>query len=300
MPVSFTSAGTSANIQNPTSLQFGADGRLYVSQQDGSISALTFAKQGDEWVELEREVLILENGGGVVKSIQNHNDDGSEDTTLNRQVTGIVVTQDEQGNIVLYVSSSDPRISTNSDIGLDTNSGVVSKVTQTQDGWEVIDLVRGLPRSEENHSVNGMLLSEDGTKLLLQVGGFTNNGAPSGFFSYTNEYALSGAVLELDLVALESLPDQIDLEGGKGIRHARTNMICRRSTIQISRMPQLGLAMKMPLTRVSERTARGWIWTDPMAAMMASTCPSCRRMHRSGFLPMACVIPTTSPVAKTV
>jgi hypothetical protein len=223
MPISFESAGSfggnlggGVNLQNPTSLQFGPDGRLYVSEQNGDINAFTVEKQGDTWGVTDAEVLTLSGGGGVVKSIQNHNDDGTESNTSNRQVTGIVVTEDDQGNIVLYISSSDPRIATNNDSGLDTNSGVVTKVTQTDTGWEAVDLVRGLPRSEENHSVNGMVLSPDGTKLLLQVGGFTNNGAPSGFFSYTNEYVLSGTVLELDLVALDALPDQIDPEGGQG------------------------------------------------------------------------------------
>ena len=43
--------------------------------------------------------------------------------------------------------------------------------------WEAVDIVRVLPRSEENHSVNGMELSEDGTTLYLAVGGNTNNDA---------------------------------------------------------------------------------------------------------------------------
>ena len=46
MPISFTPAGTfsgvaGATLQNPTSLQFGPDGRLYVSEQNGSINAYT-------------------------------------------------------------------------------------------------------------------------------------------------------------------------------------------------------------------------------------------------------------------
>jgi hypothetical protein len=142
MPIAFTSVGTFSGapnnptvLNNPTSLQFGPDERLYVSEQNGDINAFSVEKQADgSWAATSVEVLQLADGSGVVKSIQNHNDDGTEASTSNRQVTGIVVTEDDQGNIVLYVSSSDPRISSNNDVGLDTNSGVVSKVTQTETG----------------------------------------------------------------------------------------------------------------------------------------------------------------------
>ncbi len=71
-----------------------------------------------------------------------------------------------------------------------------------------VDLVRGLPRSEENHSSNGMTLSADGTKLYLAQGGNTNNGAPSSYFSNLSEYAIGGTVLEVDLVALDAMADR--------------------------------------------------------------------------------------------
>ena len=54
-----------------------------------------------------------------------------------------------------------------------------------------------------------MVLSADGTKLYLAQGGNTNNGAPSHFFSNTPEYALSAAVLEIDLVALDAIPNKV-------------------------------------------------------------------------------------------
>ena len=113
----------------------------------------------------------------AIQQIQNHNDDGSLSNVSNRQVTGILVTG-TAANPVLYVSSSDPRISFNGDVNLDTNSGVVTRLTRNGNSWDAVDIIRGLPRSEENHSVNGMVLSPDGSKLYLTVGGNTNNGCP--------------------------------------------------------------------------------------------------------------------------
>ncbi|NJL56185.1 hypothetical protein HC928_14140, partial [bacterium] len=219
----FKGVGESSVLNNPTSLQFGADGRLYVSDQSGSIHAFTVAVQNGEYVATAHEELFLSNGEGVVKSIQNHNDDGSLDSNDNRQITGIVVTGNAE-NPILYVSSSDPRISANKDSNLDTNSGIVTRVTWTGTEWEAVDILRGLPRSEENHSNNGMVLSLDGTKLYLAVGGNTNNGAPSKLFAYTGEYALSGTVLEIDLVDINSRPVLTDNAPGQNGRQYIYNL----------------------------------------------------------------------------
>ncbi|MEM7591916.1 MAG: hypothetical protein AAF383_10430, partial [Cyanobacteria bacterium P01_A01_bin.83] len=213
--------GGSKVLNNPTSLQFGPDGRLYVAEQNGSINAFTVTLQDGQYIATAHEELLLANGSEVVKSIQNHNDDGSLGADINsgnpvtnRQVTGIVAAG-TAANPVLYISSSDPRIGKSGEKQLDTNSGVVTRVTWTGTEWEAVDIIRGLPRSEENHSVNGMVLSPDGTKLYLAVGGNTNNGAPSEFFSYTGEYALSGTVLEIDLTDIESRSILTDLAGGQ-------------------------------------------------------------------------------------
>lgn len=223
MPIAFNLAGVIKGVDGgpnvlsgPTSLQFGPDGRLYVSEQNGSINAFTISIEGGEYIATAHEQLKDAAGNEIVKSLQNHFDDGSEKSATNRQVTGIVLGGTAEVPVI-YVSSSDPDIATNKDANLDTNSGVVSRATWNPDAgaWDVIDLVRGLPRSEENHSVNGMVLDEAAGTLLLQVGGHTNNGAPSKFFAYTGEYALSGAVLELDLVALDALPTRIDPQGGQ-------------------------------------------------------------------------------------
>ena len=121
-----------------------------------------------------------------------------------RLVTGILVTG-TPGRPVVYVTSSDPRIGEglfDADDSVDTNSGVLSRLVLTRRGWEKTDLVRGLPRSNLDHASNGMAFSADGSTLYIAQGGNTNQGAPSTFFNAVPEYALSGAMLAVDLVRL--------------------------------------------------------------------------------------------------
>lgn len=206
------------SLNNPTSIDIGADGRLYVSQQNGLIVALTVARSvtndtngvpTETWAVTAREDITL------VRDMPNHNDVGIyQPGVLNRQVTGIVTTTDAGGNIVIYVSSSDPRIGgggSGDDKDLDTNSGILSRLTQQPDGgWEKLDLVRGLPRSVENHSTNGLVLTKNAAGedvLLLAVGGFTNTGAQSNNFAYTPEYYYAASVVEIDLGQLRAMEE---------------------------------------------------------------------------------------------
>jgi hypothetical protein len=188
------------NVVQPTSLQFGPDGRLYVAQQNGAIYAYTVARNGPNSYSVTATETITS-----VQSIPNHNDDGTLNTSWKtRQVTGIVVTG-TAANPVIYASSSDPRIgagSTGTDKNLDTNSGIVSRLTWDGSKWNKVDLVRGLPRSEENHAVNGMQLDKATNTLYLAIGGNTNHGAPSTNFALLPEYALSAAILKIDLGAI--------------------------------------------------------------------------------------------------
>jgi len=194
---------TGLSISNPTSLQFGPDGRLYVSQTNGVLAALTVEADGAGGFAVTARETI-----NNVRFIPNHNDDGTFNSTLTtRQVTGILVagTADKP---VLYVSSSDPRIgggTSKGDTGLDTNSGILSKLTKEGNTWVKTDLVVGLPRSEENHAVNGLQFNPQNGRILLTVGGNTNAGAPSQEFGLLSEYAYSAAVVEIDVAAIEAM-----------------------------------------------------------------------------------------------
>lgn len=203
---SFNSSGLRGeSLTNPTSLDFGPDDRLYVSQQDGKIFAFTVSPDGDSYRATSTEEIAL------LQAVLNHNDTDGEifNGLVERQITGILAAGTAAAP-VLYVTSSDYRIGGGgggSDLNLDTNSGIVHKLTRNPDGtWTRVDLVRGLPRSEENHAPNGMQLSGDGETLYLAQGGNTNAGAPSNNFAFITEYALSAAVLTIDLAAVEALP----------------------------------------------------------------------------------------------
>lgn len=184
----------------PTTLAFGPDNALYVAEQSGlihryevdRISSNTYSATATETISL-------------IQSIPNHNDDGTINTEVNqRLVTGIAVAGSASDPIV-YVTSGDPRIGagpSGTDLGLDTNSGMISKLVRSGTDWVKIDLVRGLPRSEENHQPNGMQLSADGNTLFVAMGGNTNMGAPSNNFAGLPEYAYSAAIVSVDLVQI--------------------------------------------------------------------------------------------------
>ncbi len=202
------------NIDLGTSLQFGPDERLYVAQLKGEIKIYTILKEGPNQYDVVDEEVLL-----GVKSIPNYDDNGllAFDNRGNRQITGLTVVGTAE-NPILYVSSSDPKWGGPSgDKLLDTNSGIITRLTWTGEAWEAIDLVRGLPRSEENHSTNGLEFTTINGKpyLLVASGGLTNAGAPSKNFTYITEFALSAAILSIDLDAIEALPNQIDAHSGR-------------------------------------------------------------------------------------
>ncbi|TML93684.1 MAG: hypothetical protein E6G06_01020 [Actinobacteria bacterium] len=217
-PIGFgksTLAGTKA--QNPTSLQFGPDGRLYVAQYNGGLAAYTVSRKGpNDYVVTATERI------------------------------GIVLVAGTASSPVIYVTSSDPRIGGgpfNIKTGLDTNSSMVSKLTKSAGKWQRLDLVRGLPRSEENHAANGVALDTVTNMLYVAQGGNTNMGAKSNNFGFLAEYAYSAAILKIDLNAIGNttydLPTLADdkypnLQGPFGGDHGRHQArIVANSPVQV-------------------------------------------------------------------
>lgn len=184
----------------PTTLQWGPDGRLYVGQFDGSINIYGVTRTATNSYSVTSTETITS-----VRDVPNHDDDGTANPEVNtRLLLGILVVG-SSSNPVIYAAHSDPRIgggSTFEDTNLDTNSGMVSRITWDGTSWDHLDLVRGLPRSEENHGPNGMQLDPATNTLYLAEGGNTNKGAPSGHFALLPETALSAAILQIDLDAI--------------------------------------------------------------------------------------------------
>jgi glucose/arabinose dehydrogenase len=190
-----------ASSQLPTSLQFGPDGRLYVADMTGAIRAYTVERSGrNRYAVTATEVI------GRIAAIPNHDDDGTpRPDVTGRMVTGLLVVG-TAANPQLYVTSNDPRRggSAMGDVGLDTNSGTITRLRWDGARWRGRELVRGLPRSEEVHLSNGMALDPTTKTLFVAIGGNTNMGAPSVAFAGLPEYALSAAIVSVDLGALGS------------------------------------------------------------------------------------------------
>lgn len=197
-PVGFgksTLAGTA--LENPTSLQFGPDGRLYVAQRNGWIRAHTIQRAGPNAYVVSATEAI-----GLIRDLPNRNDDGTPNPSVtDRLVTGLLVTG-TAAEPVVYVTSSDPRMNVAGDINLDTNSGILSRLRKVAGNWTRDDVVRGLPRSENDHCTNGMALDTLTNTLYVAQGGNANMGAPSLNFSFLPEYALAAAILSVDLDAI--------------------------------------------------------------------------------------------------
>lgn len=190
------------SVDLSTYLQFGPDGRLYVAELYGRIKIYTITKDGPNNYRVTNQETLLD-----VFNIPNHDDDGDFNSKDEREVTSLVVTG-TASNPVIYVASSDPWSGgPGGDINKDTNSGVITRLTWTGSSWSVIDLVRGLPASEENHASHGLdLATINGTNyLILCQGGQTNAGSPSQNFAWTTEYALSAAILAINLDQLDGM-----------------------------------------------------------------------------------------------
>lgn len=166
------------NIGYPTSMVWGPDDRLYVTELFGTIHALTF-----------------DNGMNVI-------DDQVIESLINsvgpRLTLGITVSPNATaGNMDLWVAHSSPSI----DNG-EVNSGMVTRLSGTNFA-NVEHRITGLPRAIANHSINSLHFGPD-NRLYIAVGGNTGAGAPNTAkteFGDRAEQPLSAAIVVADVFA---------------------------------------------------------------------------------------------------
>jgi|GEM_PF-3817797 len=164
------------NIDFPTSMVWGPDDRLYVTELFGTIHALTF----------DAEMNLVDDQ--VIESLIN--------SVGPRLTLGITVSPDATANnIDLWVAHSSPSI----DNG-EVNSGMVTRLSGANFAT-VEHRITGLPRAIANHSINSVHFGPD-NRLYIAVGGNTGAGAPNSSaseFGDRAEQPLSAAIVVADV-----------------------------------------------------------------------------------------------------
>ncbi|SDW60424.1 Kelch repeat-containing protein [Marinobacter mobilis] len=162
----------------PTSMVWGPDNRLYVTELFGTIHALTF----DANMNLINDQVIesLVNAVGP------------------RLTLGITTSPDSTPtNVELWVAHSSPSV----DNG-EANSGMVTRLGGSNFAT-VEHVITGLPRAIANHSINSIHFGPDNL-LYIAIGGNTGAGAPNqsgSEFGERAEQPLSAAILVADVFA---------------------------------------------------------------------------------------------------
>jgi N-acetylneuraminic acid mutarotase/glucose/arabinose dehydrogenase len=161
-------------VSFPTSMVWGPDDRLYVTELFGTIHALTL----NEAKQVVADQVI---------------------TTLGTRLTlGITVDPlSTPQNVILWVSHSSP----STDNG-EANSSTVTRLSGSGFGTKE-DIITGLPRAIANHAINSIHFGPDG-RLYIAMGGNTGAGAPNTAnteFGTRAEQPLSAAFLVADVRA---------------------------------------------------------------------------------------------------
>ncbi|KAA1175059.1 hypothetical protein FWJ25_06730 [Marinobacter salinexigens] len=164
------------DLSFPTSMVWGPDNRLYVTELFGTIHALTF----------DSEMNLINDQ--VIESLLN--DVGP------RLTLGITVSPDSTpADVRLWVAHSSPSV----DNG-EVDSGMVTRLSGSN--FSVVDhIITGLPRAIANHSINSIHFGSD-DRLYIAMGGNTGAGAPNQAnteFGERGEQPLSAAILVADV-----------------------------------------------------------------------------------------------------
>ena len=172
VPVEFDVRTITESVENPTSGAFGPDGRLYVCNQNGLISAFTFDNNYNITnTEVITTITELPDPGFTLGLAFNPFEEVAPGETATLYVTQSYLfraTPDFENNVLAL---SGP------------NHSVVTEV------------ITGLPVSGFDHGINGLQFDGEGN-LLIGVGGNTNTGVFDGVFgSDAPESPLTSAIL---------------------------------------------------------------------------------------------------------
>lgn len=180
-------------LLSPTTVQIWQDGRYYVGTFQGSVRVLTLDRTSNTISDfcysqpLKDARYVAENGSPSPRSILGLTFDP----------------RDKEGRPYVSVStinSAKQKLIESSNTGMFTN-GAVERLKPGSDGNDkrvclVYDktIVDGLPVSNKDHSVNGLVFTQNGD-LLIAVGGNTNAGLPGWKLGSWWETPLSGAIV---------------------------------------------------------------------------------------------------------
>ncbi|MDE0903193.1 MAG: malectin domain-containing carbohydrate-binding protein [Planctomycetota bacterium] len=172
--------GQAVFVWQPTCAAFGPDGRLYVGQLTGNITALTL---DSSW-----NVLSSSNYAGV-------------SNLMNHDLLGIAFDPYDSvagGDLKVYVGHGTHYANGGGIFsGPSPYSGQVS-VLEGPNFDVPVPVITGLPVSNHDHGINGIVFDHDGN-LLVAVGGNTNAGIKWPLMGDLPESPLSGAVIRAPL-----------------------------------------------------------------------------------------------------
>jgi glucose/arabinose dehydrogenase len=181
-----------------SSVVVGPDGKLYATAINGPIARWTIGPNGG-LTDRETFNSLVDAEGGP------------------RIVTGLTFAPDSTaGDLVAYVSHTqfnDFTTSAPADLG-DDFTGKLTRLSGPTLGT-VEDLVIGLPRSIRDHLNNQPVFGPDG-RIYFGQGSNTAMGAPDPAWGFRDERQLSGAVIAVDVEAIEAGSGPVNVQTAEG------------------------------------------------------------------------------------
>jgi hypothetical protein len=177
------SAGTIPAGNNPTSLVFGPDGKLYVGTLEGNILRYTLAADGTL------------GSPQIINTIRNRESSG-------RLVIGLAFDPASTAeNLVLWVSHNGPYSPATDNPDW---TGRVARLSGANlENFQ--NYVINLPHAVKDHMANSLAFGPDG-KLYIPVGSNSSMGEKDSAWGLRPERLLSGTLLQIDIAAITSPP----------------------------------------------------------------------------------------------